>query len=330
MSDPSIPDPATPRLLSDYLARGQWRFKEAVNRFNRESPPGPAGVFGGLFAFHWLRREIHPRYREAVLEVSRNPELVWFTALLQEAGSQEEFITRFMAHHDLQHPTDAIVTQWNGLGLFQETHAGEVRRIQRQQKNIALETGGPEDRQRMALVDALPARPGGKRFLKAGFIPRMACPQSCRHCMFVWRPPLRNAPDPDPLLRWINQHGDALLFTGGDLAPELPLFLTAIRTMQQTRSFAILLNGSHADSPENARALFSALHEANRNRPRPAEVLVQISFDEFHQEIISGADGTLRERIPVSHVANLLQAATEFPAIGLVLLHKQNRLNFSD
>ncbi|MBF0294669.1 MAG: hypothetical protein HQL96_05730 [Magnetococcales bacterium] len=318
-------------LAADYIHRGQWRFKEAVNRCHRELSSGPDGVFGALFAWHWLRREIHPRFRREVLAVSRNPQHQWLAELLAEELDEAAFVSQFLQHHTSTADREGIVAQWRAMGVFGEDPAAGVRRIQREQKQIATETGGQEDRRRLALVDALPAscnvRPA--RFGKAGFIPRMACPQSCRHCMFVWRPGMRDTPDPERLLRWLGGHAHGLLFTGGDLTGHLPDFFRAVRSLEGIRSLAILLNGACATTLEETQALFEEARRANRMRGQQAQIVLQVSFDEYHQEVIASRSGVLRERIPVAFIANLVQTAVAFPDIQLALLHKQNRLNFS-
>lgn len=338
-------------LRSDHIARNQTRFLEAVNRFNRSMDSGPAGIFAGLFAFAWLRQEIHPEYRRDILAISRNPEHAWLTDLLARSENPEQFVSGFFHHWhhnapdhpktealrawNLQHPRHphtAILTAWQQMTPFSGTLQEEVRRLQRQQKEIALEVGNALDRQRMALVDALPTPKTLPPWSKAGFIPRMACSQSCRHCMFIWRDPMKQSLDPTPLFQWIDGQTRSILFTGGELHNQLPLFHQAIREMKRVKSFAILLNGASASSPEEATRIFAALEEARTHRPRhavPAEIVLQISFDEFHQEILANRDGSLRERIPVAHIAHLILASVSFPRIRLVLLHKQNRLNFS-
>ncbi|MBF0272233.1 MAG: hypothetical protein HQL98_09240 [Magnetococcales bacterium] len=345
------PDADAPSLRSDYITRNQTRFLEAVNRFNRESPPGPAGVFAGLFAFHWLRQEIHPLHRNPILAISRNPDHAWLATLLDQAHDPDHFVAGFLDHWHhappdhpkaealrawhTQHPVNpqaAILATWQRMNPFGYGLQEGIRHIQQHQKTIASETGGPLDRERMALVDGLPSPGSVKPWSKAGFIPRMACSQSCRHCMFVWRDPVKQPLDPTPLLHWINRHTPSILFTGGELHDQLPLFHQAIREMDRVQSFAILLNGATADSPDAAKALFQSLEEARSRRPsrsQPAGITLQISFDEYHQEILANRDGSLRERIPVAHIAHLIRASVAFPHIRLVLLHKQNRLNFS-
>ncbi len=58
--------------------------------------------------------------------------------------------------------------------------------------------------------------------------------------------------------------------------------------------------------------------------------MLQISFDEFHQEVVVNRKGELNERIPVTKIANIVEAAPRYKdEIQLCLLHKQGYLNFS-
>jgi hypothetical protein len=58
--------------------------------------------------------------------------------------------------------------------------------------------------------------------------------------------------------------------------------------------------------------------------------VLQISFDEFHQEVVVNKKGQLQERIPVAKIANIVECYPRYAAqIQLALLHKQTSLNFS-
>ncbi|NGZ07109.1 MAG: hypothetical protein G8237_12220 [Magnetococcales bacterium] len=345
-------DPDASLLRTDYIAHQQTRFLEAVNRFQRSEQTGPAGLFVALFAWNWLNQEIPASYRSAVLAVSRNPDHTWLANLLESSQDQEQCITRFLEHWqkmppdhpksaalhlwNSQHPVNpkaALLNAWQRLQLFTDPLPIRMRRIQNQQKTVALEMGDKADQERLALIDALPDPSRIPPWPKVGFIPRMACSQSCRHCMFVWRTPLKQAPDPSPLLHWMQEHTESLLLTGGELHDQLPLLHVAIQELTRIRVFAILLNGATAHSIDAARKIFDDLEQARLQRPAyapPAQIHVQISFDEFHQEIVPQKDDTLEERIPIANIANLVQAAVAFPAIRLILLHKQNRHNLSN
>jgi hypothetical protein len=150
--------------------------------------------------------------------------------------------------------------------------------------------------------------------------------------MFIWRPPMRQLPDPQPLLAFVNAHTYNLLYTGGDLSGHIDGFLAAVRSMDRVRTFAILLNGDFADNPAKAEQVLGAMAGAVRRRPKgwaKAQVLLQISFDEFHQEVIVDKRGELAERIPVAKIASIVECAPRHPEIQLCLLHKQNPLSFS-
>ena len=347
----------TGELTGEYVAWQQRRFKGAVNRFNRTlDGPADAGLTGNLFAWHWLTAEVPRPLWRPVLEVSRNPAHAYLIDLLDVAATADRFIRGFLAYWrdaegddprraevrallaghggDLEAAAQDAVARWQRFNLFQSTWREGVRTIQQRQKKIAREVGGALDRERLALVDGLPDPGDGQpvRFDKVGLIPRLACSQSCRHCMFVWRDGVSRTHDPAPLLARVNRLTGNLLFTGGDLRGEMDAFRHAIRTMDGVTTFAILLNGASEESPQAARKLFREIQEAVAQRPAAfpaARVILQISFDEFHQEIQVDRKGRLRERIPVAHIAHIVEQSTRFPEIQLSLLHKQNRLNFS-
>jgi hypothetical protein len=59
-------------------------------------------------------------------------------------------------------------------------------------------------------------------------------------------------------------------------------------------------------------------------------VILQIRFDEFHQEVYLDKKGQLKERIPVAKIASIVEAAPKYgDALQLCLIHKQTHLNFS-
>jgi len=103
--------------------------------------------------------------------------------------------------------------------------------------------------------------------------------------------------------------------------------------MQHVTTFAILLNGDFADSRDVAENILSKMASAIRRRPLSwpkANVHLQISFDEFHQEVVVDRKGNLKERIPVVKIANIVEAAPKYnDEIQLCLCHKQSHLNFS-
>ncbi|MBF0153608.1 MAG: hypothetical protein HQL64_07705 [Magnetococcales bacterium] len=338
-------------LHADYLENKRQAFREAMARVNRLPEyiwpttlfPGAAqNVAGALYARGWLLEHVHPRYHAEVLALSRNPQLAWLVNLLQgvEQASLTQFVELFLAHAwsagmpDREELVQRILDRWAEMDPFRESRQEAYRRIQAGQK---VEFGDPEhadEHTRLALLDALPdLAPGSARLDKVALVPGMACRQSCRHCMFIWRPPLRQVPDPAPLFSLANDLTHRVLFTGGDLTGHLDTMLQALRGMDHVTDFALMLNGDFAETPAAATEFFHQLRQALAGRSPnavPARVMVQVSFDEFHQEIVADRHGTLAERIPVARIAYLMVASLAFPDIGLTLLHKQNRLNFAN
>ncbi|MEG3638390.1 hypothetical protein [Magnetococcus sp. PR-3] len=357
---------ANQTLKDDYIRSKQRGFKEAVGRVNRQlqqyadTQPEHAPMvetLAHLFANAWLRSEVHPDYTQAVTALSRNPEHQFLVNLLLKRLDDRHFVQShlsaalqstpehprhqraawLLAQHgqDLQQTTQAILDQWQQSSLQPTADFQAItRQVGAEEKSRYSERLGEYEQQRLELIDALPEQFGSETpFEKVGIIPRMACPQSCRHCMFVWRPVMRDLPDPSPLYKQINRLTKQVLFTGGDLTPVLEGFHQAIASMPRIRLFAILLNGDFAKDDHATRAVLQGFQHALNQRSKkaaPAEIILQISFDEFHQEILADRHGQLKERIAVANIARIVQATADYPQIKLSLLHKQNSLNFSE
>ena len=362
--DTRKPDQET--LLAIYLPRMRARFKAEVNRLTggamrrllegHEHADDLAFVLSYLNIWHWLRRNVHENYRALVLAAFRNPAQQFLMQLLL-CETAEDFVKAYIAHWMMQPPggpvqqqellrllaakgndpqqlADDIMATWNRLGLYRKeikVAYADLARHERERYSTML---GPEDRERLALVDALPdPAPGAMRFAKPGLIPAMGCPQTCRHCMFIWRPPKPKQSDPDSIYRLVDAMTDSVLVTGGDLTNLLDHFYNAIRTMAHVKHFAILLNGDFANDMPTTLKTLRAMADSIKARPSSwpaAKILLQISFDEFHQEVEINKKGVLEERIPVAKIANIVEAAPRFGKQGqLALLHKQTALNFS-
>ena len=355
-------------LAPIYLANMRQRFKDEINRLTAggmrvllEGQPQAAELsfpLTYLYAFHWLQHNVHANYRARVLETFRGPRFGFLMDLLL-SDSAAEFVRGYVQHwqdtpgegqkqwHEYQQllaardgDTEQLIADlleiWQGLGLFTETYMVQFKSVAREERERYAGMLGPEDRERLALVDALPEdglQGMTRRYSKLGIIPAMGCPQTCRHCMFTWRPPRAKNEDPELIYRLVDQHTDSVLFTGGDLTKQLDHFYDAIRRMRHVKNFALLLNGDFADTPRVANEVLGKMAAAIKSRPKrwaPARVLLQISFDEFHQEVYVDKHGLLAERIPVAKIANIVECYPRYARqIQLALLHKQTGLNFS-
>jgi len=348
-----------------FLSGLRQRFKAEVNRMTGGDMRGLLGdhlhaaslafPLSYLYAYHWLGRNVPAVYRGELLSAFTKPaQRILMDLLLEspDAGSfvrgyidgllaapagslvQRRQLTDLLSDHggDPALAAAEMLEAWNRLGLFEEDQKEAYSGLGRRERNRYSEMLGPADQERLALVDDLPHRSGPDHFAKLGVIPAMGCPQTCRHCMFIWRPPMRDMPDPGSLLQFVNRHTDSVLFTGGDLTRHLDPFFRAIRTMDLVQTFAILLNGDFAEDPSATERVLSEMAAAVRDRPpawAQAHVLLQVSFDEFHQEVMVDKKGHLRERIPVTKIANIVECAPRFEEIQLCLVHKQTALNFS-
>ena len=355
-----------------YLVSMRQRFKAEINRLTRgdmlvmlqrqlsdqasaEDAKNLSFLISYVYAWNWLQQNLHSDYRAEVLSTFAKGPQAFLMEMLLRSNSTAEFIQSYILHwqkHQGQAPlqqqqllqllernsgafalAEYIETVWDSLHLFDKTFAIAYKDLAKQEKNRYTDMLGAEDKERLTLVDKLPDTESLKPFSKLGIIPAMGCPQTCRHCMFIFRPLMNNTDDPGPLYEMINELTTSVLFTGGDLTKHLQHFYDAIAKMKNVTTFAILLNGDFADSREITLQVLGEMAAAVRRRsvtwPK-AKVMLQISFDEFHQEVVVDRKGDLTERIPVTKVANIVEAAPKFKEeIQLCLLHKQGYLNFS-
>ena len=360
----AIPDQQA--MLAIYLPAMRQRFKAEVNRLTsggmRDLLSGHDNVdaltfpLSYLYASHWLKHNVDERYRELLLDNFRQPARLFLMQLLL-SETAEEFIQGYIRYwlsysgqgpvqqtqlldllkaqnNDEQQLADYLLDIWNSLDLFAQSHQSDYARLARDERNRYEDMLGAEDIERLTLVDQLPdPNPGKTTFAKLGLIPVMGCPQTCRHCMFIWRPLKPVEPDAKKIYELVNGLTDSVLFTGGDLTKHLAPFYDAIRSMKNVSTFAILLNGDFADDLMITQKIIKKMADSIKARPvhwANASVLLQISFDEFHQEVYVDKKGNLRERIPVAKIANIVETAPRFgKQVQLALLHKQTRLNFS-
>lgn len=356
-------------LLAVYIPNMRQRFKDEINRLT-----GGAMrlMLGGqpdavelsfpltyLYAFHWLQHNVHANYRAQVLQSFRGARFGFLMDLLL-LPSAEAFVRGYVEHwHDSQAEgqkqlleyrallarrggdreqlTNDILTIWQGLGLFTQSYMVQFKDVGREERDRYEGMLGVEDLERLALVDMLPDPLSDNitpHYAKMGIIPAMGCPQTCRHCMFTWRPPKPKNEDPGLIFELVDKHTDSVLFTGGDLTKQMDYFYQAIRSMRHIKNFALLLNGDFADTPQIANEVLGKMAAAIKSRPKKwaqAKVLLQISFDEFHQEVYVDRHGLLAERIPVAKIANIVERYPRYShQIQLALLHKQTSLNFSN
>jgi len=352
-----------------FLVAMRQRFKTEINRLTRgdmldmlsrksDSPADAENLsflMTYVYAWNWLQQNLHPDYMQDVLSAFAKGPQAFLMQMMLQSKTTTEFIQHYINYwlnyqgepqlqqqqvlillqqkDNAQALVNSIESIWNSLHLFSKTFSIGYKDLAKQEKDRYADMLGPEDKERLALVDQLPDTQTLGSFAKLGIIPAMGCPQTCRHCMFIFRPLMKNTDDPDLVYQLVNELTTSVLFTGGDLTKHLDHFYTAIGSMSNVTTFAILLNGDFADSREITQDIMAKMAAAIRRRPVTwprAKVMLQISFDEFHQEVVVDRKGELKERIPVTKIANIVETAPKFAdEIQLCLLHKQGHLNFS-
>ena len=91
------------------------------------------------------------------------------------------------AEGELSKAVRHVLDVWRSFGLFEQSYKVAYAGLAKQEKDRYGDMLGEADRERLALVDALPGPGVGKNkgFAKLGIIPAMGCPQACRHCMLI-------------------------------------------------------------------------------------------------------------------------------------------------
>jgi hypothetical protein len=352
-----------------FLVTMRQRFKTEINRLTRGdmldmlqsklTRPADAEQLSFLmtyiYAWNWLQQNLHADFHQEVLTAFSKGPQAFLMQMMQQSESTAEFIQAYVTywknykgeaqlqqqqllllleqHKNTEALNEFIENNWNSLHLFSKTFAIGYKDLAKQEKERYAGMLGEDDIERLALVDALPDVAVAESFNKLGLIPAMGCPQTCRHCMFIFRPLMKNTDDPEALFQIVDELTTSILFTGGDLTKHLDHFYHAISAMGHITTFAILLNGDFADSRDITHSIMDKMAKAIRRRPvtwPKAKIMLQISFDEFHQEVVVNKKGQLKERIPVTKIANIVETAPKFSEeIQLCLLHKQNHLSFS-
>ncbi|MDT8283340.1 MAG: hypothetical protein RQ982_11125 [Gammaproteobacteria bacterium] len=352
-----------------YLRSQRQRFKAEINRLTRgdmlqmlrkkkipvEEAENLSFLMSYVYTWYWLQQNVNTKFQSEVLASFSKGAQAFLMDMLLNSSTAEEFIYAYIDHWrkyqgppqlqqqrcllllqrkvEVPYLVEYIQSLWQSLDLFKKSFAIGYKALAKQEKDRYADMLGPDDRQRLGLVDQLADTGPLPAFSKLGVIPAMGCPQTCRHCMFIFRPLMKNTDDPAPLYQMIDELTTSVLFTGGDLSKQLNHFYDAIASMKNVTTFAILLNGDFADNRDVTQSVMGKMAAAIRRRPiswAKAKVMLQISFDEFHQEVVVDKKGNLNERIPVTKIANIVEAAPKYSdEIQLCLLHKQVHLNFS-
>ena len=284
-----------------FLPAMRNRFKAEINRLTSGDMVKMLGntphaeelgfLLSYVYCYHWLRHNVHEAYREEMLAAFRRGKQGFLMELLLQAEDHRQFIRSYIDYwlqsadsallqkqqimqllaaenNQPEQLTNNIAAIWGNLHLFSKTPAVAYKDLAREERNRYSDMLGEADLQRLAMVDELPDRPGKHPgFAKLGLIPAMGCPQTCRHCMFIWRPLIKDAPDPEQLFSMVNRLTDSVLFTGGDLTRHLHHFHHAIRSMRNISTFAILLNGDFATDRQITDRTLQTMEQAIKNRP---------------------------------------------------------------
>ena len=203
-------------LLPVYLSSMRQRFKNEINRLTsgramfemlseHEDAIELSFPMSYLYAWFWLRHNVHANYMSQVLETFRGVKFGFLMDLLL-SDTAEKFIEGYIQYwqssndelkqrvellqllelrdNDPKKLADDMFSIWQSFGLFTENYMVQFKQVSREERDRYTGMLGKEDLERLALVDALPDvdfKAGEVRYSKLGIIPAMGCPQTCRH-----------------------------------------------------------------------------------------------------------------------------------------------------
>ncbi|MGB1092731.1 MAG: hypothetical protein ACPGYX_11445, partial [Oceanobacter sp.] len=208
-----------------YLTSQRQRFKVEVVRLTKGGmaeiltkhghSQDEAALLGFLmsyvFAWHWLQRNIHADYQAQVLQSFMKGKQGFLMQMLLDSESSETFIRDYfnhwlqntgsaqsqqvqwlVQHHgSIDNAVATVQKLWDQLGLLQQDFKEGYKDLAREEKERYAGMLDDADKERLALVDAMPDVELAPQFDKMGIIPAMGCPQTCRHCMFIFRPMMK-------------------------------------------------------------------------------------------------------------------------------------------
>jgi hypothetical protein len=232
-----------------------------------------------------------------------------------------------------------IIRTWEVLGFeSRRDWASLAREVVEEKKRLYRRIGSRADLERRELVRKLAdagARKVELKLLNVGIVPTEMCPSECRFCLAPWKSRaeerLGRAVGHDEFVRmaqdvagFAGDRGLIITITGGEPILEMERVLH-ILGIANTR-VELTTSGYWAGSVESTHRVLDALERAAAgNTSKNFSFSLQLSVDSFHQEIRRGADGELKEGIPVHNLANIVEAVLTDYDLELCLLPKYTR-----
>jgi len=175
-------------------------------------------------------------------------------------------------------------------------------------------------------------------------IPTYACGNNCRHCQVVQVPASASPRKPteeryrayDAAIEFAARKGiDQVVVSGGEpIGNALNDVLYILRNCGPIYGIPgiggqifITTNGSFAKDLDSTKAVLQEMRDAFSEGAVPGKKFgIQLSIDSFHQEVVIGKDGKLKEKISIENIANVAQCILDnFPDdIGFNIVNHYN------
>ncbi len=225
---------------------------------------------------------------------------------------------------------------WAIFGHGRSVEEQEMRGIVNRYGGFYRSVGCGLDKQRRDLVAGFRQRTGKKwkRDISTFAIGvTQQCPEKCRHCLV----PFRVNPTQDRVLAskyidaWLSFAesigAQNIVVSGGEPLGIQPDSVAKIVSKSKLPVY-VTTSADFAKDMKTIEPLLRKIWEAAKDKVgkkllatgEPFKVVIQLSFDEFHQHITRNPHGVLQEQISTSNLANVIQVIAEkFPGIEIAM-----------
>ncbi len=292
-------------------------------------------------AAEYIAQEVHPKYREDFLKAFRlgdidaNVMMQWVSmsdireraqAVLNYCRDKDRDIKFNIPDADFPDKIREVLEVFN---LTKGAKSKGRINLAKRHKIARKEMYGDIEKERIDLVKR------SSRYLKfmeeieflapniAIYVSTFRCNSNCRHCQIIDRGMTRRF-DAKKLQEWIDwcvaSGKQQIHITGGEVFAYEDSMKDVLYILEHSPlPVSINTNAFWAKSLDDARKMIRKLWEAISKQPHqyykePPRLHIQMSADEFHQEVLADGNGMLKERLDIGNIINVAQVVfEEFP-----------------
>ncbi|MFH1791904.1 MAG: hypothetical protein ABH885_08005, partial [Candidatus Omnitrophota bacterium] len=321
-----------------------------INQMIKDEEHGIRLFLPMLYIAEYIETKVGIRYAKDFFDCCKFEGMIQQTIeMLLGIAGRDERIDRVFRGLRGMHGLKRAVSRARLLELWQKIRQEEdLRAKNRALLNIHAYNHGPEglakeaERKKLVItyLDSVKAPERVPfRFETLGVSPTYACGRNCRHCQIVRppgaRPALSSADERhriyDEAISYATEEKPQLFVISGgepigkaldDVCYILRHSGPVYEYLPKKSAVAVTTNAFFAKDMDETERVLKKLHDAFKEATGGGKKLsIQVSMDSFHQEVLLAKDGSLKERIPIANIVNVMQCVREkFPDIHVRLI----------